>query len=40
MGRKPSISLTDRKRAVKMAADGVPKATVAKELGVQSAEAL
>lgn len=33
MGRKPSISQADRKRAVKMVADGMPKAAVAKELG-------
>lgn len=33
MGRKPSISLEDRIRAVKMVAEGKPKAAVAKELG-------
>jgi len=33
MGRKPSISQADRERAVKMVAEGMPKATVAKELG-------
>lgn len=33
MGRKPSISQAVRQRAVKMVADGMPKATVAKELG-------
>jgi DNA invertase Pin-like site-specific DNA recombinase len=33
MGRKPSISQGDRERAVKMVADGMPKAVVAKELG-------
>ena len=33
MGRKPSISQADRKRAVKMVGDGIPKAAVAKELG-------
>ena len=33
MGRKPSTSQADRKRAVKMVAEGKPKAAVAKELG-------
>ena len=33
MGRKPSISQAAREQAVKMVAEGVPKATVAKELG-------
>ena len=33
MGRKPSISQADRERAVKMVAEGMPKAAVAKELG-------
>lgn len=33
MGRKPSISQADRERAVKMVAEGLPKAAVAKELG-------
>ena len=33
MGRRPSISQEDRKKAVKMVAEGVPKATVAKTLG-------
>ena len=33
MGRRPSISQADRERAVKMVIDGIPKSTVAKELG-------
>ncbi len=33
MGRRPSISQADRKRAVKIVSQGIPKATVAKELG-------
>ena len=33
MGRKPSISLADRTRAVMMVAEGMPEAAVAKELG-------
>ena len=33
MGRKPSISQADRERAVKMVAEGIPKAAVAKKLG-------
>ena len=33
MGRKPSISQATKERAVKMVADGIPKAAVAKELG-------
>ena len=33
MGRKPSISQEDRKRAVRMVFEGKPKTAVAKELG-------
>lgn len=33
MGRKPSISHAERKRAVKMVSEGIPKSLVAKELG-------
>jgi DNA invertase Pin-like site-specific DNA recombinase len=33
MGRKPSITQVDKERAVKLVSDGMPKATVAKELG-------
>ena len=33
MGRKPSISQADREQAVKMVAEGLSKAAVAKELG-------
>lgn len=33
MGRKPSITATDKKRAVKLVSEGMPKTTVAKELG-------
>lgn len=33
MGRKPSITKDTRERAVKMVADGMPKAVVAKQLG-------
>jgi DNA invertase Pin-like site-specific DNA recombinase len=33
MGRKPSIPQADKERAVKLVSGGMPKATVAKELG-------
>jgi DNA invertase Pin-like site-specific DNA recombinase len=33
MGRPPSIPQKTREKAVQMVADGIPKATVAKELG-------
>ena len=33
MGRKPSISQADRARALKMVAEGIPKAAVAREIG-------
>jgi DNA invertase Pin-like site-specific DNA recombinase len=33
MGRKPLVSLSHRERAVKMVSEGIPKATVAKQLG-------
>lgn len=34
MSRKPSISQEDRNLAVKIVAEGIPKAAVAKELGL------